>query len=531
MAKIPIKYAEQLPPAQGPNVRANIDTNTGETALWNAVANLGGTAANIGLDILDRAKTAENAGLVSEGRRKIKERLLLAQRESEAEADQDIAYATLTTGFASAESVADEYKSPEVRGALSGFFNEVSPGMRESVVRNRVAIEQKNAAFAAEADVQQALGDGRTIDAAEALGRLAIVYPEKREEIARRVASVPIDSAIAQYGVAVANGRTGAAEELKAGLKGVELSKEQAALKRHYDGLLDQTIQVIESQSIEDTHQNIVEFDTEYRKGKTLPTERNDFFEAQRAAIRVDPALSGKTRKLLIDMLDSEQSGKGAQIDPDAIIENEQAVQSISADSSPQERQAAHDIIMANARRAGGTNTAKYLGELNTRLEKAAADLVSGSINDAVADGHVTTSQTTAYRRTLESRRRQKPDESIRDFRVWAAGTAIDWETERPGAPTTIGQVAGAVASGGIYDPIVGIWTFDNADMALKYVMNKVGPDWGRYPEIVKQMKEKWGIEPGTAITTQPSEYPDSVWSEEHGMWTVERNGRLKGVK
>jgi len=29
----------------------------------------------------------------------------------------------------------------------------------------------------------------------------------------------------------------------------------------------------------------------------------------------------------------------------------------------------------------------------------------------------------------------------------------------------------------------------------------------------------------------KPSEYPDAVWSDKYGMWTVVRNGRLKGVK
>lgn len=29
----------------------------------------------------------------------------------------------------------------------------------------------------------------------------------------------------------------------------------------------------------------------------------------------------------------------------------------------------------------------------------------------------------------------------------------------------------------------------------------------------------------------KPTGYPDAVWNEEHGMWTVVRNGRLKGIK
>lgn len=31
--------------------------------------------------------------------------------------------------------------------------------------------------------------------------------------------------------------------------------------------------------------------------------------------------------------------------------------------------------------------------------------------------------------------------------------------------------------------------------------------------------------------SVKPKEYPDAVWSPEHGMWVVERNGRLMGVK
>jgi len=32
-------------------------------------------------------------------------------------------------------------------------------------------------------------------------------------------------------------------------------------------------------------------------------------------------------------------------------------------------------------------------------------------------------------------------------------------------------------------------------------------------------------------IPPKPKDYPDAKWSEEHQMWTVVRNGRLKGIK
>ena len=186
MPKFDIKYSEQIPPAQGPAVRANIDTDTGETALWGAVANLGGTAAKIGLEILGRAKTAENARLYSEGKRKIEERLLLAQRESEAEVDQDRAYAKWAAGLTAAESVANEYK-------LLGYFNEVAPKANDRVVRGRVAIEQNNALVSVKARYQQAVAELRGEDAAAALGDWTMLQPADRAENELRLKSLPAD--------------------------------------------------------------------------------------------------------------------------------------------------------------------------------------------------------------------------------------------------------------------------------------------------------------------------------------------------
>ena len=33
-----------------------------------------------------------------------------------------------------------------------------------------------------------------------------------------------------------------------------------------------------------------------------------------------------------------------------------------------------------------------------------------------------------------------------------------------------------------------------------------------------------------TSVKTPPADYPDATWNKEHGMWVVERNGRIMGI-
>ena len=51
-----------------------------------------------------------------------------------------------------------------------------------------------------------------------------------------------------------------------------------------------------------------------------------------------------------------------------------------------------------------------------------------------------------------------------------------------------------------------------------------------RIKEVMDKMKAV-GQSKTNKNASKPTDYPDAEWSEEHGMWTVIRDGRLKGVK
>lgn len=58
---------------------------------------------------------------------------------------------------------------------------------------------------------------------------------------------------------------------------------------------------------------------------------------------------------------------------------------------------------------------------------------------------------------------------------------------------------------------------------------SRLGIDW-----LAKDVPASTGIRKKVESKERPpkpKEYPDAKWSEEHQMWTIIRNGRLKGVK
>ena len=69
MPSFPIQFARGTVPPEGPQVRASLDTRTGESALWDQVSNLGLAAMNDALaDVKAKAREAEDVIAVAQGK-------------------------------------------------------------------------------------------------------------------------------------------------------------------------------------------------------------------------------------------------------------------------------------------------------------------------------------------------------------------------------------------------------------------------------------------------------------------------------
>ena len=53
----------------------------------------------------------------------------------------------------------------------------------------------------------------------------------------------------------------------------------------------------------------------------------------------------------------------------------------------------------------------------------------------------------------------------------------------------------------------------------------------GHWMRRAQRMRRQGKMAATSRKSSKPAKYPDAVWNEEHGMWTVIRNGRLKGIK
>ena len=67
----------------------------------------------------------------------------------------------------------------------------------------------------------------------------------------------------------------------------------------------------------------------------------------------------------------------------------------------------------------------------------------------------------------------------------------------------------------------------ETLDMKMKNTRETRG-NWDE--ETLNAIREYIGLSKG-GHPSKPAEYPDAEWSEEHQMWTVVRNGRLKGIQ
>jgi hypothetical protein len=244
--------------------------------------------------------------------------------------------------------------------------------------------------------------------------------------------------------------------------------------------------------------------------------ERANIAGQARAALRsVEGYMPPDDFHARLKMIDRYVSGEPFTVDDSAKLENERAILTLTAASTQQERAAAEDTINRNLTRVGPDETANYLKELDTRLDKAKTDLVYTAVDSALKMGLISESDESEYRHVAEATLRENDKIDPADFLVKMAMAGAAWQSrpqpEVPSFPTQRAEeIAGKILTGAVPGPdgeviVIKKGKVKGTDLTEpEYVKNQlmqtVGVHWYRSPIIVNALKQKY---PGIEIPTQ----------------------------
>ncbi len=399
MAKLPIRYAKEIPPAQGTNVRASMTTDTGEGAIWGAVAGLGQAAAGLGLDMLAKIKRADDALAESDTQLKMDD-LRSAFRQTAMTTDDPQAMAAAAQKYES-----DTMELAKTTGAKL-YANRSIADTREFAVKLGVDRKIKELRDTFEIQSGRFLASGNVDDYKKLLPAMVTNGIMTKAEASERIATAPFDAGIAQA-------RMTAEHDPDMALKLIEplkpanetQAKARESAMSHVGNIIN--ARRMDSKSLSD--KSIGDMYVQMDKAKGLSAaERNvlaDQFSATVAkatGMRAPDYIKG-------DLEHIEAFRRGEQAKGDAMVEREawDRVLSLDENSTKAEQDAANRFLIDNAPKLGSAYVT--LGKAFDESKKSAAqNSLKASIDIAVSNLQVAPDEQASFTRLIVAKTKQQ---------------------------------------------------------------------------------------------------------------------------
>ncbi len=351
MAVFPIKYASELPPAVGPNVRANLDLNTGEAeaalaegrakaASGEALASAGQKVFEIAQNISQKITDAEDAMAISTLERKSAEirntasKAILETQDpaTQAQIGQKAAQDILALGAGQRKRVADQHTMRS---------NQVLPvwdaQVADTIRKTRIRRVEDELAINDQADYES----GNAQSFMERQHKAELTGIQTPEMTAKKIADFAANSLLVRFGTAAANGDIYGADELAKQLDGMKLTEEQGKYREQLIGLKNRTAASVKQQFDIELGEKLVALESK----RLPPAESDAAYDELIAVARIDPRLNGEQRVQVIDMLLRRKRGEGL-MEPLVMSNDQQRVQNI--DESGEDSQQLRAEINAN---------------------------------------------------------------------------------------------------------------------------------------------------------------------------------------
>ncbi|MBE3039216.1 MAG: hypothetical protein IMZ62_10440, partial [Chloroflexi bacterium] len=429
-----------------------------------------------------------------------------------------------------------QHKDPRVQAVVKGFLSTELPqtksyfeGLNLDVRRKNLEVEAKrNEEGLYRAGDQQAFA----ISVFKQVELGMIDQPTKDAKIA----AFPANSAVAQMKDAVLNNDLAGATRLAAETKKLPLTLGQKADVAELEGVIEQAKKEGDSQAR-------VAVLMAANEAAALP-EGQKYVERKR--LKAEYAATGPTPadyREMSNWVDSRLKGEEPKVDPMAEIEADEAIRTISDESTQQEKKAVRDQILGLASRLG-PKVAGYIKDLDDRLDVVNTGTVTLAVETAVARGLPDTDAPIVRRGIEKYVRSLKGNVDPADVMAYGAKLAVIAKSRQRELFT---PEAKALAVGKLmaYDyPYAakgqenGVPTFDEA---VRFMQSTLGLDWvtlapraievltERYPldmwsrvpeakrvEVIKDMVERarWQNKPTAALGTDALDKAQEIFGD-----------------
>jgi len=308
-------------------------------------------------------------------RRQADETMNAALREAEEAPDESSASKILEVAKAGVFKL--QSKNIRVQNAFSAHVEGSLPGWEDRFARQTKAAGEKRIHDKGLQEYEAALDAGDLVGAVKITEHLKTIEPENASIYDKMASDAPNASALRQVRRAVAEGNLGGAKASIEEARKLELSVEQKEDLKTLAGVVDRGER-------ERVSQGRVELLTEADKTTGLPDVERFMAIEQIKARYAQIAESPEDLRATFNWLDSIAEGKPFKVDPQAEIEANDIVRTLTADSTPQENAEARDKILALAPRLG-PRAYDFIKELGTRLDTAKTYAVNAAVDDLVA--------------------------------------------------------------------------------------------------------------------------------------------------
>jgi hypothetical protein len=509
MAKFPIEYSQELPPAQGPNVRAHLNTDTGAGAVWGQISKAGGEMFGLGLKMLQDLQDGKDVIAQSTAKRKYDETMNAAYQAAGELTDPAASKGLLDKAMKDVEGIPQTLGlSPRVAKAFTAHYNNTIGGWESSFAVQALGNQKRQIHADAEANIQANLEHGTPaglVEAGKEIEHLHKFHLITDDQYERAMKELPATGALTYADHLIKTEDPSSvrkAEDILTKLDTAGMSTEQLERRNASLKLAKQQGKVNTDEAM-----NKVLFTMDDNWNKS-PAQKAAIGHQLRNDLKRTAGITPAELRTMLDRIDAFETGdteKAIKTDKFAEADLYGLIRTLSTDSDKYEVKNVRQVIQAMSDKLSTESFVALTKALDSRLDKASADAVNYVIESGIQNNFLTKGVDDAdFGRALESwAHSQKTPPGPKEITAHGLAMAIAHEAGQKKKPAKdvftaahIQQTLGELQSKGATSIMGVVVPFMSAEDAVNHAVRKLGPDWQTIaPEAKAIIEKNW---PGT---------------------------------
>lgn len=537
MAKFDIPRTTRLPPAVGPNIRANLDLRTGGVAAGQALAQAGGQLANLGISIIQkrqqmtdaRATVFANAALQSAKQKHGAFREVTADtRQWEPDVEQrrkDV--------LGALESIP---MSDDRRALISAQIGADFDVLRASTFAAATRREVEDSITAVSGDFVAAIASGDPIRMKTSRANLEATFTGLFDEAEKRQRIAVLEEAglkKQQDLIAEVTFNTARGQLFADGVKTINAANLPEKRKASMVTALRQDQKFRAQEMVKDLTAQLHTIQT----SDVSPEEKRGQYANIAEQIKTVPGITPAELRTSLDRITLLQSGSDVKTDFPTWRQVMTRLRAINSSSSAEQIDDAQEFLTLSTDKLSVPDAKAAQNYLANLLDDDKAQAIQTSVDLAIQGGQITEDFDEAnYTVQLQEWANANQDKTASEIREKGAEIAADFKKTPPQifTPARVQRTLGELTVKSWVDINGRARQLRRGKDAIAHVTKTLGPNWQVVaPDAAGIIEKNWPDAIVPKIDVIPAPPPgvpaDAKWDSNRQMWTWIRDGRLKG--